>query len=89
MIDKIVSSLITSLIVVVIFLSSIISITMLVEAFRTSPVEECKVDSINTVIDSINIEIINIDSLRNENLKKAVNLNDSDTVELFWWLLAK
>lgn len=57
-----------------------------------TPVEEiitAEIDSITDANDSIKVIINNIDSIRNENIKKVNSLDDSANVELFKWLLSK
>ena len=57
-----------------------------------TPVEEIHIeviDSITDVNNDIKYRINNLDSIRNENIKKSLNLDDSTTIELFKWLLSK
>lgn len=89
MINKIFESLIISLIVVAILFSVILWIGSLIEVNTITPVEESKIDSITSVVDSLNIELINIDSIRNENIKNAASLNNTESIELFKWLLSR
>lgn len=89
MINKIFESLIISLIVIAILFSIILWIGSLIEVNTITPVEESKIDSITSVVDSLNIELINIDSIRNENIKNAASLNNTESIELFKWLLSR
>lgn len=57
---------------------------------KNTPVEEHVIivnDSIKGVNASIEKQIYNIDSVRNEYIKKVDSLDNNSTIELFWKLL--
>lgn len=80
------------IIIVIIFVSIIFIIGYLKEKNKSnisSPVEDTKIDSIMNDNYNIIIEIKHLDSIKNEKINEIKNLDNGNTLKLFYKLISK
>lgn len=73
----------------ILFIIIIIVIVLVVEKThqKTSPVEECKIDSVTLTNQKLIIEVNNLDSIKNVETIEVKSLDNDSTLKLFYQLI--